>query len=104
MTQQMQTTTATMTTAADRVAQVNADVQALLSALRGKAAAVNGAWEGEARRAFDALIVRWDSEARKLNDSLIAISDAIRSNSSSYDQTQQSHTSALNTAGGLLRL
>ncbi|MCW4352526.1 WXG100 family type VII secretion target [Hoyosella sp. YIM 151337] len=104
MTQQMQTTTATMTSAADRVAQVNSDVQALLGALRGKAAAVNGAWEGEARRAFDALIVRWDSEARKLNDSLLAISDAIRSNGAAYANTQESHASTLNAAGGLLRL
>ncbi|GGC64943.1 WXG100 family type VII secretion target [Hoyosella rhizosphaerae] len=104
MTQTMQTTTATMTTAADRVAQVNSEVQGLLSALRGKVAAVNGAWEGDARRAFDSLIVRWDNEARKLNESLQAISDAIRTNGSSYEQMQQSHASSLNNAGGLLRL
>lgn len=101
---QFQTTTATMATAADRVSQVNSDVQGQLGTLRAKAAAIQGAWEGDARRAFDALIARWDAEARKLNDSLLAISDTIKVNGANYDTTQQDHTSALNNVGGLLSL
>jgi WXG100 family type VII secretion target len=101
---QLQTTTTTMSDAADKVARVNSDVQALLSSLRAKVEMVNGAWAGTARVAFDGLIARWDTDARKLNDALLAISDTIRVNSRNYDETQDAHTTSLNNVGGLLSL
>ncbi|WP_027501821.1 MULTISPECIES: WXG100 family type VII secretion target [Rhodococcus] len=104
MSGQMRTTTETMETASRHVGDVNADIQGQLSSLQGRLAAVNGAWEGAAKVAFDNLMVRWDSSAKRLNESLLAISENIKANGVAYAAVQDDHTSAINSAGGGLNI
>ncbi|MFF0818538.1 WXG100 family type VII secretion target [Rhodococcus sp. NPDC003318] len=104
MSGQLRTTTETMETAARHVGDVNGDIQGQLSSLQGRLAAVNGAWEGSAKVAFDGLMARWESGAKRLNESLLAISENIRANGVAFATAQDDHTSAITNAGGGLNL
>ena len=104
MTGQFGTTTETMEAASRHVLDVNTEVQTELSSLKNRLGAVQGAWVGEAKTAFDTLMVRWDEDARKLNEALSAIGENIRTNSVNYSATQADHVSAINNAGGSLNL
>lgn len=98
------TTTETMDAAARHVADVNSEVQSELSSLKNRLGAVQGAWVGQAKTAFDNLMVRWDDDARKLNEALNTIGENIRTNSVNYSASQEDHVSAIQNAGGSLNL
>ena len=57
------TTVEEMTRSGQHVLDVDADVQADLSALRGQLVPLQGAWAGDAATAFAELMARWDGEA-----------------------------------------
>ncbi|MFD1814745.1 WXG100 family type VII secretion target [Rhodococcus gannanensis] len=104
MSGQMRTTTETMETAATHVSDVNGDIQGLLSSLQGRLSAVNGAWEGAAKVAFDNLMQRWDQEAKNLNQALLEISENIRANGAAFASAQDEHVAAINNSAGSLNL
>ncbi|EME21314.1 WXG100 family type VII secretion target [Rhodococcus triatomae] len=104
MSGQMKTTTETMEAAATHVSDVNGDIQGLLSSLQGRLSAVNGAWEGSAKVAFDNLMQRWDQNAKTLNEALMGISENIRANGVAFASTQDDHVAAINSAAGSLNL
>lgn len=98
------TTTDTMNAAATHVETINTEVQTELSGLKNRLGAVEGAWVGQAKVAFDQLMLRWDEDARKLNEALLAIGENIRTNSTNYSTSQQDHVAQINNAGGSLNL
>ena len=82
----------------------NSEVQTILSQLRGQISAVDGVWKGEAKVAFDNLMIRWDTDARKLNEALDTIAETLSTSAGNFSQSQADHVQSLNTAGGSLNL
>lgn len=82
------TDVATMTGAATNVDQVNASIQGELSRLQGIVAETSGVWRGQAQGAFQNLMERWNTSARELSEALNSISENIRANARSFDDTE----------------
>jgi WXG100 family type VII secretion target len=78
-----------MQAAANRVAEVNQNVQAQLSALRNQLAPLMGAWKGQAATAFGLLMQRWDNDARNINEALLGIGEQIRRSGATYAQADE---------------
>jgi early secretory antigenic target protein ESAT-6 len=89
------TTVEEMARAGQHVLDVNADVQADLSALRGQLEPLRGAWVGNAATAFAGLMVRWDTDARSLSEALRAIGEAIQGSGRTYQQQEEAQSSGL---------
>ncbi len=87
-----------MTTAGD-VDGVNAEVQGELSRIRGVVDGLAGDWKGQAKRAFDELMLRWDDAAVRLSGALTDIAENIRANSTSFDEGEQEGTQSFNRVG-----
>lgn len=100
----MRTDVAVMEEAARRVESVDAEVQAELSALRTRVGAMDGAWLGASKVAFDELMVRWNDDARRLHESLRAIGDNIRANGAAYGRSQEDHVQRIRAAAGPLNI
>ncbi|WP_448851554.1 WXG100 family type VII secretion target [Corynebacterium sp. 335C] len=102
------TETSTMTTTAGQVDGVNAEVQGELARLRGTVDGLAGQWRGQAKTAFDELMVRWDGAAHKLSQALTDIAETIRANSRSFDSGEEAGAADINRVGaagaGLLNL
>ena len=99
MAQMFGTETGTMDVAANHVDTVSNDVQGELAALKNRLTAVQGAWVGEAKTAFDNLMMRWDEDASKLRVALGDIATNIRTNGAQYSAEQADHVTAINNAG-----
>ena len=104
MSDQMKTTVSTMEDTSRRVGAVREEIAGLLGNLRSEVDGNRGAWEGSAAIAFHSLMERWDGSAKKLNDALQAIGENIKSNSVTFDTTQQDHTASLNNVAGSLNI
>jgi WXG100 family type VII secretion target len=89
------TTVEEMARAGRHVLDVNADVQADLTALRAQLAPLQGAWAGDAATAFAGLMVRWDADARSLSEALRAIGEAVQGSGRTYQQQEEAQTSGL---------
>ncbi len=60
--------------------------------------------EGRQRSRSTASWSAGDGSAKKLNDALQAIGENIKSNSVTFDTTQQDHTASLNNVAGSLNI
>lgn len=89
------TTVEEMARSGQHVLDVDADVQADLSALRGRLAPLQGAWVGDAATAFTELMARWDADATSLSEALQAIGEAIRGSGRTYQQQEEARSSGL---------
>ncbi|MBV7294691.1 WXG100 family type VII secretion target [Corynebacterium sp. TAE3-ERU12] len=91
-----------MVTTAGAVDGVNAEVQGELNRLRGTVDGLAGQWQGQAKTAFDDLMVRWDMAAQQLSGALGDISETIRANSRSFDAGEDAGVADVNqvAAGG----
>lgn len=96
------TTPEEMQRAAQRVGQVNEQVQAQLAGLRNQLGPLAGAWRGEAATAFQGLMTRWDTDARALNEALRGIGEAIQGSGSAYLAAEQEHAQGMSTIRGAL--
>ncbi|MDO5730452.1 WXG100 family type VII secretion target [Corynebacterium sphenisci] len=96
------TESSTMMTTAAQVDGVNAEVQGELGRLRGTVDGLAGAWQGQAKHAFDELMLRWDQAAVRLSGALGDISETIRANSRSFDAGEDAAVGDLHrvAAGG----
>jgi len=92
-----------MLRAASSTRETNAQVQTILSQLRSKVGEVSGFWEGDAKRAFEALMEVWDSRAVQLSHALEGIADAMDHARVTYnireDDTSQAMSSITHTLG-----
>ncbi|RVW05115.1 WXG100 family type VII secretion target [Rhodococcus xishaensis] len=104
MSDQMRTTVETMEATSRRVSDVRAEIQGLLSTLRGEVDGIRGGWEGSAAMAFQNLMERWDASANNLNRALESIGERIKSNSVSFDVAQQDHTSSISGVANSLNI
>lgn len=91
------TTVEEMANAGQHVLDVDADVQADLAALRGQLVPLQGAWAGDASRAFAELMARWDTDARSLSEALRAIGDAVTGSGRTYQRQEEAQSSGLST-------
>ena len=64
------TESSTMTTTAGDVDGVNQEVSGELARLRGVVDGMAGEWKGQAKLAFDDVMLRWDEAAAKLRERL----------------------------------
>ncbi|ADK28194.1 WXG100 family type VII secretion target [Corynebacterium pseudotuberculosis] len=99
MSGQFRTEADVMVATASRVDNTNAEVQSELARLRGIVDGVRGSWAGSAQASFDNLMQRWDASAGKLRMALQSISDNIRSNATSFDQTEADNKAAFASVG-----
>lgn len=92
-----------MLRAAGSTRDTNAQVQAILSQLRAKVGEVSGFWEGDAKRAFEALMEVWDSRAVQLSQALEGIADAMDQSRVTYhvreEETSQNMSAITQTLG-----
>ena len=86
-----------MLRAADGVRETNAQVQAILGQLRAKVGEVSGFWDGDARRAFEALMEVWDSRAAQLSQALDGIAEAMDSSRVTYHHREQDTSQAMSS-------
>ena len=94
-----------MVTTAGDVDGVNSEVQGELNRIRGVVDGLAGEWRGQAKSAFDELMVRWDDAAMRLSNALTDIADNIRDNSSHFNTGEEESTHAFKqvaSAGGNL--
>ncbi|WP_080793499.1 WXG100 family type VII secretion target [Corynebacterium pacaense] len=89
-----------MVATAGRVDDTNDQVQGELNRLRGVVDSVRGSWAGQAQVSFDELMSRWNASARELQEALQSISDNIRSNARSFENTETDNAQAFNAVGG----
>lgn len=89
--------------AAQDMNTANDDLSGLLNSLLSKLEPLQGAWKGEAARAFHSLLERYAADAKKLNESLVQISEAVTGTAHEYtrqEQEQSATMSALTQALG----
>ncbi|MBP2333527.1 MULTISPECIES: WXG100 family type VII secretion target [Corynebacterium] len=102
------TESSTMTTTAGDVDGVNQEVSGELARLRGVVDGLAGDWKGQAKLAFDDVMVRWDEAAAKLSGALSDIAQNIRDNAASFDEGEETGAADFNrvgaAGGGLLNL
>jgi WXG100 family type VII secretion target len=84
-----------MLQAAASTRDVNAQVQAILSQLRGKVGEVAGFWEGSAQRAFQGLMDVWDSRAVQLSQALEGIAEAMDASRATYEHREADTSQAM---------
>jgi WXG100 family type VII secretion target len=89
------TTVEEMTRSGQHVLDVDADVRADLSTLRGRLAPLQGAWVGDAATAFAELMARWDTDAASLSEALQAIGEAIKGSGNTYQRQEEAQSSGL---------
>ena len=80
----------------------------LAARLRGVVDGLAGDWKGQAKLAFDDVMLRWDEAAAKLSGALTDIAENIRANACSFDAGEESGAADFNrvgaAGGGLLNL
>jgi WXG100 family type VII secretion target len=86
-----------MLRAAGSTREVNAQVQAILSQLRGKVGEVSGFWQGDAQRAFEGLMEVWDSRAVQLSQALEGIAEAMDASRTTYAHREEDTSQAMST-------
>jgi WXG100 family type VII secretion target len=84
-----------MLRAAGSAPETNAQVQAILSQLRGKVGEVSGFWVGDAQRSFEALMEVWDSRANQLSQALDGIAEAMDSSRTTYEYREEDTSQAM---------
>ena len=93
------TESSTMTTTAGDVDGVNQEVSGELARLRGVGDGRAGVWKGQAKLAFDDVMVRWDEAAAKLSGALTDIAENIRGNAGSFDAGEEAGAADFNRVG-----
>jgi len=99
MSQLFRTESDVMLATAGQVDGTNDEVQAELNRLRGVVDSVRGSWAGQAQVSFDALMNRWNDSARQLQEALNSISENIRHNAQSFENTEADNSQSFNAVG-----
>ena len=77
------------TEAEGRVTEVRAGMDSNLSTLRDRIEATRAGWQGEAQKAFDAVMNRFDEDARQMNQALQKIAELLKEAGSKYERSEQ---------------
>jgi WXG100 family type VII secretion target len=89
------TTFEQMQAGAQRIDNVNDQINSLLSALRGNLAPLQGVWRGEASTAFMNLMARYDSSSARISEALRAIAEQVRGSNAAYIAEEETHTHSM---------
>jgi len=93
------TSTQTMATASNHVAEVNAQIQSLLRTLQGEVEAAQGFWAGQAAVSYQRLMANWNAEAASLNQALMGISQQLGTAGKKYADADAAQQASLNRIG-----
>ncbi|MEU7784194.1 WXG100 family type VII secretion target [Amycolatopsis sp. NPDC049159] len=77
------------TEAEGRVTEVRAGMDQNLSTLRDRIEATRAGWQGEAKKAFDNVMMRFDEDARGMNQALQKIAELLKEAGSKYQRSEQ---------------
>jgi WXG100 family type VII secretion target len=92
----------TMDVAAQRVFDVNEQIQSTLSNLLTRLEPLMDTWQGTAAGSFHVLKQRWVDNASKLNEALRGIGDGLVANSTNYATTEETNTTGFSGMTGTL--
>ncbi|EOM74647.1 esx cluster CFP-10 protein [Rhodococcus rhodnii LMG 5362] len=93
-----------MEASAGHVEDVNAQLQGIISSLRGRVEGSRASWQGGAQVAFQTLMTNYDDASRRLQETLQSIADRIRENGKGYDAAEQENLQAINSVGSSLNI
>lgn len=104
MAQGYQTGSAELKQAAQQMENTNEELQGNLSALGNVLGSVEGAWQGQAKKAFDTLMEHFMNDAKQLNQSLNTIAENVSGSADTYTQQEEESSQQLSqlsqTLGG----
>ncbi|QWW19828.1 WXG100 family type VII secretion target [Schaalia sp. 19OD2882] len=79
---------------AETVESTQAELQQLISTLRGQMESIGGKWQGASAGAFQQLMVRWDEEAKKVTGALTGFAENLRGSQKNFDSTDTGQSDA----------
>lgn len=104
MAQGYQTGAPELKQAAQQMENTNEQLQGNLKSLGNVLAGLEGAWAGEAKRAFDTLMEHFMNDAQQLNQSLNTIAEQVSGSADTYTQQEEESAQSLSkltqTLGG----
>ncbi|GAA2272939.1 WXG100 family type VII secretion target [Kitasatospora sp. NPDC001175] len=95
MSGQFTTTAEEMTAFANRIGEVNAQVQGEIGRLNTLVDEIQAGWKGQAAEAYKQLQHRFNDDATALNKVLDEIKQAIEATTKAYSQTEQEQQSSM---------
>ncbi|WP_441246061.1 WXG100 family type VII secretion target [Kitasatospora sp. McL0602] len=97
---QFKTTAEEMNAFANRIGEVNAQVQGEIQRLNTLVDEIKAGWQGQAATAYGQLQARFNEDATALNKVLDEIKQAIEATTKLYSATEQEQQSSMTHAGG----
>ncbi|MFD9128696.1 WXG100 family type VII secretion target [Kitasatospora sp. NPDC059571] len=97
---QFRTTAEEMNAFANRIGEVNAQVQGEIQRLNSLVDQVGNGWQGQAAQAYKQMQTRFNEDAVALNKVLDEIRQAIEATTKAYAQTEQDQQSSMSGLGG----
>jgi WXG100 family type VII secretion target len=85
---------------ANRIGEVNAQVQGEIQRLNTLVDEIKQGWKGQAAAAYQQLQARFNEDATQLNKVLDEIKQAIEATTKLYAATEQDQQSSMSSAGG----
>ncbi|WP_345697109.1 WXG100 family type VII secretion target [Kitasatospora terrestris] len=99
MSGQFTTTAEEMIAFANRIGQVNQDVQQEIGKLNNLVSEISSGWRGEAATAYQQMQTRFNEDANALNKVLDEIKQAIEATTKAYQQTEADQRSSVGGIG-----
>ncbi|WP_371497099.1 WXG100 family type VII secretion target [Kitasatospora sp. NBC_00374] len=97
---QFKTTAEEMSAFANRIGEVNAQVQGEIGRLNSLVDSIAQGWQGAAATAYQQMQSRFNEDANALNKVLDEIKQAIEATTKAYAATEQDQQSSLTGIGG----
>ncbi|MDH6128583.1 WXG100 family type VII secretion target [Kitasatospora sp. GP82] len=95
---QFTTTAEEMTAFANRIGEVNGQIQGEIQRLNTLVDEIKAGWQGQAAAAYQQLQQRFNEDATALNKVLDEIKQAIEATTKAYSQTEQEQQSSMRGA------
>ncbi|MEW1911497.1 WXG100 family type VII secretion target [Kitasatospora sp. NPDC085895] len=96
---QFKTTAEEMNAFANRIGEVNAQVQGEIQRLNALVDSIKSGWQGQAAQAYQQMQTRFNEDATALNKVLDEIKQAIETTTKLYAQTEQEQQSSMSGLG-----
>ncbi|WP_030274777.1 WXG100 family type VII secretion target [Streptomyces sp. NRRL B-24484] len=96
---QFKTTAEEMNAFANRIGEVNAQVQGEIQRLNALVDSIKVGWQGQAAQAYQQMQTRFNEDATALNKVLDEIKQAIETTTKLYAQTEQEQQSSMSGLG-----
>ena len=97
---QFGTQTDVMTTAAQRIQDINQQIQGQLRTLQSQLAPLAGEWRGQGALSFQQTMERWNTDAARINTALGEIAVKVGEGARGYQGADEETRQAFNRLGG----